>query len=292
MNFNSNYDPNNNSKLEPLYHQVPDKEMAKLEARKLKSLMPDEKGYSIIGRLYKKSCSRLRECMVEPDAIRLVDELVPPDAAWSLAWTKKRDYERMLRVVEAAMEYAPIADATARKEFVAYQTVLSRKRVKVTTKVAEVLKKSADIKTRFEQKHDDLVEKLLLAENTKKPRIKNYIQRLTDTFRREAEQAAKEVVEAQREEEYESVQIKGAEETCIKHIKHWRPQHGKLYDCVKLVKFRLVALIELICAHIIQRTARRKLLMYCRGEPDDEFAREMMVRVKKKKIVIYQPRPW
>ena len=75
----------------------------------------------------------------------------------------------------------------------------------------------------------------------------------------------------------------------------WRPQHAKVFEEAKLVKFRMEALIKIICARIIQRTARRRLLMYYRGTPEelenDKLA-DLERRLLSKKKKVYKMRPW
>ena len=68
--------------------------------------------------------------------------------------------------------------------------------------------------------------------------------------------------------------------------------NASLFEEAKLGNFRLQALIEILSVRIIQRTARKRLLMYCRGEPDDNFADMLLNKMKTKKKVVYGVRPW
>jgi len=55
---------------------------------------------------------------------------------------------------------------------------------------------------------------------------------------------------------------KGMEVTAIRMITHWRPLHAKIITSVRLVKHRLTSLIKTCSVRIIQRSVKKRLLMY------------------------------
>ena len=58
-----------------------------------------------------------------------------------------------------------------------------------------------------------------------------------------------------------------------------------------LFPYSLFVICIFYSARIIQRTARKRMLMYFRGEPVDKEL-ELIARMKAKKKVAYVPRPW
>ena len=283
---------NKNAVLEPIYIHNPDKDMYHEDAKKMNTYLPDEKGHAIMSRLYKASTKKLKECVKEPNKIRLIDELLPITAPRSFAHEKVALYKEQQIVVKRALDYARVADATARKEHTAYQTLLSKRRAKAATTVSDALHRVSEYQQKYEKKYDELIEKLQKAPDTRKDKIKAQINRVSNVMGSELKELGEKVVDAQKEEEREVSECRGLEETCVRIFKHWRPLNASLFEEAKLVNFRLQALIEILSVRIIQRTARKRLLMYCRGEPDDNFADMLLNKMKTKKKVVYGVRPW
>ena len=271
----------------PLFRQHPDKEVQHENVKTLVSGLPAEQGTSIMSRLFKRSVVRLRTCMKEPNLIRLVDDPCGPSLDdWSTAMPAKHNFERMLAEVNEALDLAPKADATARREFVAFQQVLAKKRTKAANAVSEHMMKTANYQKTFNRKHDDLIDKLQEAPAPKQPRIRNQLEKLKTTCDNELKILGLQLVSLQGDEAEVVSNVKSLEMTAIRVIQQWRPLHATLIQKSRLIQYRMKALVAIVSARIIQRTARRRLLMYCRGEPetDEEFVERMKAeRAKNKK---------
>ena len=292
-----NIDGKNSTKLEPIFRQNPDPVRREEDNKAVRGLMPGERGHAIMSRLYKKSTLQLRECVIAPNKINLTADPISEDrdAPWSLAWDKIAGYRCMVEQIDEALIHAPILDATARKEFVSYCNDLAARRAKAAQRVSEALKAATLCQERYDKKHDELIDRLQAAEQAKKPKIKDFIAKVKATLGAEMLDLGEKVVIAQQTEETEVAECRSLEATSIRVLQRWRPQHAQLFEEAKLVKFRLEALIKIICARIIQRTARRKFLMYYRGTPeeleDDKLA-DMERRMLAKKKKVYKMRPW
>ena len=85
-----NIDGVNSAKLEPIFRQNPDPVRQAEDNKNIKTLMPSERGTAIVARLYKKSTSALRECVVAPNMIDLTADPISDDsgAPWRVAWEK------------------------------------------------------------------------------------------------------------------------------------------------------------------------------------------------------------
>ena len=201
----------------------------------------------------------------------------------------------MTEQIDEALIQAPILDATARKEYISFCNELAARRAKAAQRVSEALKLAAHCQERYDKKHDELIERLQAAETSKKQKIKDFVAKVKATLGAELLDLGEKVVAAQQAEEVEVAECRSLEETSIRVLQKWRPQHAQLFEEAKLVKFRLEALIKIICVRIIQRTARRRLLMYYRGTPeeleDDKLA-DLERRMLAKKKKVYKMRPW
>ena len=264
--------------LLPIFRQHPDPAIEHENAKLLVSGLPAEQGYAIMSRLFKRSVVRLRNCVKEPNLIRLIDDPCGPSLDdWSTAIVAMRNFQRMLTVVDEALDLAPKADATARREFVAYQQVLARKRTESATKVADFMKNMAEYHKTFNRKHDDMIDAIQNAPEFKQQRLRNQLETLKTKSEAELQQKGLKLMELQGKEAETAAYVRGLETTAVRIIQQWRPLHANMIQKTRLVQFRLLALIRTIAVRIIQRTARRRLLMYCRGQPetDEEFVERM-----------------
>ena len=139
------------------------------------------------------------------------------------------------------------------------------------------MKSMADYHKSFNLKHDMSIDKLQEAPVTKQPRIRNQIEKLKNESEEEMKKRGFVLMKLQGEEAECAAYVKGLEFTAVRIIQHWRPLHAKLIQQTRLVQFRLKALIRLIAVRMVQRTAKRRLCMYCRGEPetDEQFVERM-----------------
>jgi len=283
--------------LLPIFRQHPDASIEHEAQKNIVSGLAVEQGTAIMSRLFKRSVVRLRECMKEPNLIRLVDDPCGPRRDdWATAYPAMQNFKRQLAVVDEALALAPQADATARREFVAFQQVLARKRTAAANKVADYTKAMADCHKAFNLKHDMCIDRLQAAPATKQPKIRNQIDKLKAESDAELKSRGLQLTKLQGEEAECAAYVRGLEVTAIRIIQQWRPLHAKLIQQARLVQFRLRALVKLVAVRMVQRTAKRRLCMYCRGEPETE--EEFVLRMKQQKRVNYaatkgySAKPW
>jgi len=264
--------------LLPIFRQHPDPAIKHEAQKSIVSGLPAEQGTAIMSRLFKRSVVRLRECMKEPNLIRLVDDPCGPRIDdWSTAYPAMQNFKRQLAVVDEALSLAPQADATARREFVAFQQVLARKRTAAANRVSDFMKAMAEFHKTFNLKHDVCIDRLQAAPATNQPKIRNQIEKLKMECEKELKVRGFQLMKLQGEEAECAAYVRGLEVTAIRIIQQWRPLHAKLIQQARFVQFRLKALVKLVAVRMVQRTAKRRLCMYCRGEPetDEEFVQRM-----------------
>jgi hypothetical protein len=291
----------NREQLEPICRQNPDAELRHKENWDVKSLMPGERGHAVMSRLYKRSTLLLKEVVVAPNQIDLTCDPIygarglGADTPWRVAHEKMSLYQGMIEAIDEALIKAPINDATARKEFIAYRNTLAKRRTTAAHKVSSALQRAAECQRRYDTKHDELVQRITDAPEPKRPKIRDFIAKIKENYTTEMLALGDVVVSAQQEEEKEVSSCQQLEETCVRVLAHWRPIHSELFEETKLVKFRLEGLIRIIAARVIQRTARRRLCMFYRGTPEeleDDMLKDMERRMAAKKKKVYKMRPW